>query len=256
MVDDASTDGTADIVRSLAKEIPNIHLITLQKNVGAAEARNIGIRHAQSDLIAFLDSDDTWYPEKLGKQINEFKCDASVVAVFSGSRVIYSDRSFSQIPSADVTLTDLYCSNKLSTTSSALISKKALAEVGGFDPTLPSCQDWDLFIRLAEIGKIRVVQEDLVEFWNHDAERISNNKQSILSGHKIVRNRIYDRISDPTLLRKVRGSHECTLADIFSSLIFEPHRAIKHAITGIALAPSVESFRILARVIRRAAVHR
>jgi len=251
VVDDASTDGTPEIVLNLAKEIPNINLITLQQNVGAAEARNIGIRHARSDLIAFLDSDDTWYPDKLEKQISEFRYDKNVVAVFSGSRVIYSDRSFSHIPSPEITLTDLYYSNKLSTTSAALISKKALAEVGGFDPTLPSCQDWDLFIRLAEIGKIRAVQEELIEFWNHGEERISSNKLSILTGHEIVRNRIYDRISDPILLRKVRSSHHCTLADIFSSLIFEPGRAIKHALTGIALAPSGQSFRILARVIKR-----
>jgi len=92
VVDDASTDGTPDTVSGLAKEIPNIHLITLQKNVGAAEARNVGIRLAKSDLIAFLDSDDAWYPTKIEKQINEFRRDDQVIAAFSGSRVIYRDR--------------------------------------------------------------------------------------------------------------------------------------------------------------------
>jgi glycosyltransferase involved in cell wall biosynthesis len=251
VVDDASTDGTPDIVISLAKEIPKIHLVTLQENVGAAEARNLGVREARSDLIAFLDSDDIWYPQKIEKQILEFRYDKSVVAVFSGSRVIYNDRSFSYIPSPDVTLADLYFSNKCSTTSSALITKKALLEVGGFDRTLTSSEDWDLFIRLAEIGKIRVVQEELIEFLNHEEDRISNNKIGLLKGDEIVRSRIYNRISDPTLLRKVRSSHQCTLADIFSSLIFEPGRATRHALTGIALAPSAQSFRILARVAKR-----
>lgn len=251
VVDDVSTDGTPDIVSGLAKEIPNIHLITLQKNVGAAEARNVGIRQAKSDLIAFLDSDDAWYPTKIEKQINEFRRDDQVIAAFSGSRVIYSDGSFTHIPAAEVTLTDLYYSNKLSTTSSALISKKALLEVGGFDPTLPSSEDWELFIRLAEIGKICVVQEELIEFLNHEGDRISNNKVGLLTGDEIVRNKIYSRISDPTLLRRVRSSHQCTLADIFSSLIYEPGRATKHALMGIVLAPSAQSFRILARVAKR-----
>ena len=68
----ASTDGTPDIVISLTKEIPKIYLVTLQENVGAAEARNLGVREARSDLIAFLDSDDIWYPQKIEKQILEF----------------------------------------------------------------------------------------------------------------------------------------------------------------------------------------
>jgi glycosyltransferase involved in cell wall biosynthesis len=251
VVDDASTDGTSDFLLKLAKETTDLKLITLDKNVGAAEARNIGIRRAKGDLIAFLDSDDAWYPEKLEKQINEFHSDHNIVAVFSGSRVVYSDRSFGHIPAPDISLTDLFYSNALSTTSSALISKVALVQVGGFDASLPSCQDWDLFIRLAEIGKLRVVQEELIEFLNHDEGRISRNKAGMLTGHEIVRNRIYKRISDPIMLRKVRGSHECTLADIFSSLIFEPGRAAKHALRGIALAPSAQSLRILARVIKR-----
>lgn len=252
VVDDASTDGTRDFVAKLAKTSSNIKFIPLEKNVGAAEARNIGVRHATGDLIAFLDSDDAWYPEKLEKQVEEFESTAGVVAVFCGSRVVYSDRSFCHMPAADVTLTDLFYSNAVSTTSSALISKKAFVEVGGFDSLLPSCQDWDLFIRLAEIGKIRVVQQELIEFLNHDEGRISRNRANILTGHETVRGRIYDRISDPTMLRKVRGSHECTLADIFSSLIYEPGRAAKHALLGIALAPSAQSLRILARVIKRA----
>ena len=251
VVDDASTDETPDIIIGLAKEIPNIQLINLKQNVGAAEARNVGIRKAKSNFIAFLDLDDIWYPTKIEKQINEFKKSDKIIAVFSGSRVIYSDRTFAHIPSAEVTLADLYYSNKLSTTSSAVISRKALLEVGGFDPTLPSCQDWDLFIRLAEIGKIRVVQEELIEFLNHDEERISRNRTSILTGHEIVRDRIYRRISDPSMMRQVRGSHHCTLADIFSSLIYEPSHATKHALIGTAMAPSGQSFRMLGRVIKR-----
>lgn len=251
VVDDASTDGTTKFLMELAKESTNLKIIALEENIGAAEARNIGINNAKGDLIAFLDSDDAWYPQKLEKQIAEFRLDDSIIAVFSGSRVVYSDHSFSHIPAPEVTLTDLFYSNALSTTSSALISKNALVRVGGFDRSLPSCQDWDLFIRLAEIGKIRVVQEELIEFLNYDEGRISRNKSGMLTGHEIVRGRIYDRISDPIMLRRVRGSHECTLADIFSSLIFEPSRAAKHALMGIALAPSTQSFRILARVIKR-----
>lgn len=251
VVDDASTDETPAMVQNFAEKNPNLKLIRLKNNVGAAEARNIGIRAATSSLIAFLDSDDFWYPEKTAKQVELFQSDPSIIAVFTGSLVIYPDRSFSHVPTPEVTLADLFYSNKLSTTSSAMVSRETLEKVGGFDPHLPSCQDWDLFLRLAEVGRICVVQEDLIEFLNHEEDRISRNKASILSGHEIVRNRIYQRITDPSLLRKVQGSHHCTLADIFSSLIFEPRHALTHAMRGIFLAPSTQSFRILARVVKR-----
>lgn len=251
VIDDASTDGTADVVRNVAKRIQNIQLLSLQHNVGASEARNIGARHAKSEIVAFLDSDDKWYADKLAKQVRELNGDHNVIAVFCGSRVVYKDRTFIHLPAADITAVDLYYSNALSTTSSALISRAAFLQVGGFDPSLLSCEDWDLFLRLAEIGRLRVVQEELIEFLNHDEERISNTKSRILSGHETVHNRIYARITDPTQLRRVRGSHHSTLADLFSSLIYEPRRAIKHAIMGLLMWRTLQSARIVIRVVKR-----
>jgi hypothetical protein len=67
--------------------------------------------------------------------------------------------------------------------SCALVSKKALVQVGFLDASLPSCQDWDLFIRLREHGKISFVQEELVEFWHHKGDRISRDKQSVHLSH-------------------------------------------------------------------------
>jgi glycosyltransferase involved in cell wall biosynthesis len=164
VVDDASTDETPNIVEDLAKKLSNLVLIKLAKNVGAAKARNIGAEIAKGNLLAFLDSDDRWYPEKLEKQINEFHADKDIVAVFCGSLETTDGSSFRYIPPADVSPMALYRGNVLGNCSTAMISKSAFAQVGGFDASLPSCQDWDLFIRLAEIGKIRVVQEELIEY--------------------------------------------------------------------------------------------
>lgn len=253
VVDDASTDATPDIVEALARADARVKVVRLETNVGAAAARNIGVQAANSTLIGFLDSDDIWYSTKLEKQLLEFKGHPDVVAAFTGSHVIYSDRTFSHMPKPETTLTDLYASNCLSTTSSALVTKAAFEAVGGFDPALPSCQDWDLFLRLAERGRIRTVQEDLIEFLNHDEERISRNKTAVLAGHEIVRNRIYERVTDQRLLRRIRSSHNCTLADMFSSLMFEPGRAVGHALTALALSPSRQSFRMCGRVAKRLA---
>lgn len=68
IVDDASPDNSADFIEHVLPDDRFI-LIRLSKNVGAAEARNIALKNAKGRYIAFLDSDDTWYPQKLEKQL-------------------------------------------------------------------------------------------------------------------------------------------------------------------------------------------
>lgn len=67
IVDDASNDKTVQVIKDLDKT--KIHLFILDQNVGAAEARNLALSKARGRFIAFLDSDDTWYPEKLARQL-------------------------------------------------------------------------------------------------------------------------------------------------------------------------------------------
>lgn len=69
IIDDCSTDGTAEIVGKYTQKHPNILYFRMEKNGGPAAARNVGLRQAQGRYIAFLDSDDLWKPEKLEKQI-------------------------------------------------------------------------------------------------------------------------------------------------------------------------------------------
>lgn len=70
VADDNSTDGTVDTVRSVAADDNRIHLLETNINLGPAAARNRAINAAQGDYIAFLDSDDIWYPDKLSRQIS------------------------------------------------------------------------------------------------------------------------------------------------------------------------------------------
>ncbi len=73
LVDDASSDNSADIIMELAKDDPRIRLIRKDKNEGAARARNTGLDAATGRYIAFLDADDIWYPEKLEKELSYMK---------------------------------------------------------------------------------------------------------------------------------------------------------------------------------------
>lgn len=69
LIDDCSTDNSADIVKDYEKQDARVKYIRLKENSGAAVARNTGLEQAQGRYIAFIDSDDVWYPEKLEKQL-------------------------------------------------------------------------------------------------------------------------------------------------------------------------------------------
>ena len=70
VVDDCSTDNTAEVVRALARDIPSVRLLSTPANGGPAAARNVGLREARADWIALLDSDDAWKPGRL-KRLSE-----------------------------------------------------------------------------------------------------------------------------------------------------------------------------------------
>lgn len=252
IVDDASTDRTVEVVEALAKSLVNLKLVSLKKNVGAARARNIAIELARGDLIAFLDSDDIWHTDKLAKQVREFDADKNVVAVFCGIVAFFQRTEYRKhiIPPAKATLDDLYHSNSLMTMSCALISKRALTDIGGFDEALATCEDWDLFIRLAEIGNISVVQEALVEQLVHHGARLSRDKQSVLAGYNALFEKIYRRISNPRLKRIVRASYQMRMAEVFSTdYCFDPFQAMGHSLRALLLSPSRENLHSFYRLI-------
>src|ERR1019366_3526420 len=91
VVDDGSTDDTADVVNSFKDT--RVHLIQHPKNAGAAAARNTGLAAAQGDLISFLDSDDLWNPNKLALETSFLQGHPEVDAVFTDLSKIDDERS-------------------------------------------------------------------------------------------------------------------------------------------------------------------
>lgn len=81
VIDDGSTDGTVGIVQAISEQDGRIHLIRNENNLGVARTRNVGLDAARGEMIALLDSDDYWYPEKLEKQLR--------LAQQTGADVIY-----------------------------------------------------------------------------------------------------------------------------------------------------------------------
>jgi glycosyltransferase involved in cell wall biosynthesis len=159
VVDDASTDGTADRLEALGA--PRTRVVRLTERSGASHARNVGIDASRSEYVAFLDSDDEWLPNYLETMLGAFAASPATIAVCSGQRVKQSTKpDFVVGPKwgSDGFVSILSGTARISI--GIVAKREALGDVR-FDETLPAVQDRDLLIRLARKGIVAGSNEPL-----------------------------------------------------------------------------------------------
>jgi glycosyltransferase involved in cell wall biosynthesis len=155
VIDDGSTDGTANIVQGLDERIKVIR----QENKGIAGARNVGIDAATGDFIALLDHDDLWHPEKLSAQLKCFALHPKAGCVYS-TFIRWVDETPPIFPVEHLDPANIdpefsgWIYHKLLITnsvflSSAMFRREVMREIGYFDPALPPADDWDFNIRVS-----------------------------------------------------------------------------------------------------------
>lgn len=153
IVDDGSTDNTAEIVTSFCQRDPRFRLLQKQ-NGGLASARNYGIRHARGEYIALLDGDDMYQPDKLATHVIQLNRSQEIGVIYSASRAIREDGKptfmvLSGKPVKSDPLLALLCKNFIGHGSNAVFRRSIFDEVGGFEETLRSCEDIDFWLRVA-----------------------------------------------------------------------------------------------------------
>ena len=165
IIDDASTDGTEEII----KEFKDARILYLRNpvNRGGGAARNTGIKVAKGSFIAFQDSDDLWLPDKLEKQMAVFKVSPENVGVVYTQCDRREGDQVRRIPGEHTPQKngDLFkglLSENFITLPTVVIKKVCLEKVGGFDESLPRLQDWEFFIRIARYFEFQYIPEPLV----------------------------------------------------------------------------------------------
>jgi glycosyltransferase involved in cell wall biosynthesis len=190
VVDDASTDNTAEVVRSLQKNDSRIRLIRHETNKQVGQARNTGIDAATADWIAFLDADDEWLPEKLISQFRECIKSSEPENVFcfgyfmeraENGKITTPSRFLKgawprengaqeyQVFEPEAVRDDLMNSGIWFGGSSSLFAhKKALKKAGGYDPEFAFCEDNYLVLKHIlnkgekPQGEVRIVPKPLM----------------------------------------------------------------------------------------------
>lgn len=156
VVDDASSDGTLDAVRALADPCVRAMAST---GAGPAHARNAGLLAAGGDLVAFLDSDDEWMPEKLERQAQLFRYEPAPVLVFSDALVLPAPPDgrktiFSRQPPSHGDIFGPLLLDNFIPTSSVVIARRAVTDAGvRFDPSFSPAEDYDFWLKVSLLGR-------------------------------------------------------------------------------------------------------
>jgi len=172
VVDDASQDDTEFIIRGYMDNDNRVKYIKNPSPKGGSGARNVGIKKARGQYIAFLDDDDEWMKDKIEKQVFALKEFDAVVCAF----YVNDKKKIIRYPKTVIQLNDLRKANVLGGTS-ILMSRSSVAKITLFDEDLTNGQDWDLLIRIARRFSVRYLKKPLV-IYNIGAHRRITNEST------------------------------------------------------------------------------
>ncbi|NJK67621.1 MAG: glycosyltransferase [Microcoleus sp. SU_5_3] len=204
IVDDGSTDNTRQLLAPYLDLIQYIY----QDNQGAAIARNSACKLAKGEFLAFLDSDDSFLPEKLEKQIACFDADPTLDLVQTGwvivdqnNQGIYGVKPWEEAPKLDLEAFVFYKSVR---PSAMMLRREWWERLGGFDPRFPPTEDLDFVLRLALKGCKSVwLKEILTCYRQHDSNLMSNGSK-LMKNTEIVMEQFFARPDLPGHIRDLK----------------------------------------------------
>ena len=183
VVDDGSTDNTPEIM----DQFPGVQQIRLEENRGVSFARNQGIAVAKGEWIAFLDSDDLWEKKKLATQMKWVESHSDHHVIYTDEIWVRNGVRVNAMKKHRKYSGDIFCYCLplcIVSPSSVLLHTELLNEVGGFDESMPVCEDYDLWLRIAKRFPFHFIEEKLIvkrgghedqlsrKFWGMDRWRV------------------------------------------------------------------------------------
>lgn len=195
IIDDGSTDETPEFLNK-EQNLGKIKFYRNEFSLGGGEARNVGIKNAQGDLIAFLDDDDEWYPTKIKKQLPLFR-DPEIGLVYSGLEFYYTDFKirYKSIPSiSGYIYNNMLLENRIGGTVTVIL-RAEIAQNYLFDSSMPARQDYDLWLRICKSWKVGVIKEPLVLVYAENVKRITSDVKNYETAIDKINNKYQKEIN-------------------------------------------------------------
>lgn len=261
VIDDESIDSTPSVIERYKDRI----LTRRIKNSGAAGARNAGLEIATGDLVAFLDHDDIWFKDKLEKQVEAAErfpdvglicCDFAVRYPHLRNRIV---KHFSVLPrlralNMDEPLKEnpfkaLIQEHFVGTSSSVMVRRNVIKQVGLFNPAYRSSQDYDYWLRCALSTKFLILSDVLLYKKNHSLSVSQNTlrthlfrKQILLDTLRNYENYIREHQLEDLCMQSLANCYYCV-----GNLHFEACQiwhAYKAYVKGLWAKPTLPNFAV------------
>lgn len=189
IVDDGSTDMSVKAIEKYLNQ--QVRLIALPHNYGANKARNVGMKAAKGDYIAFQDSDDEWLPDKLAIQIDYMKS-KGYKALFCSHILYLRNGKVQQVPSESKMqeikhegISNILRKGNVISTQTLVIEKEIIQSVGLFDEMMPRLQDYEYVIRIVRKYDIGFIERPLVNLYRQE-NSITNNISALYKATEIL----------------------------------------------------------------------
>lgn len=178
IVDDGSVDNTLEIIHKYANSDRRIIVIS-KPNTGPGDSRNVGIKKALGKWIAVIDADDVCEPTRLERQVELGSRNPNLVFIGTGLTIIDDNGKIIKsygYPCDHLSLVKhLRSARRFPPHSSAFYRKDMVCALGGFRLKISRAEDWDLWLRLSEVGELACLSEPLVRIRKH-SEQISHSE--------------------------------------------------------------------------------
>lgn len=171
-VENGSTDGSKAVMRAYAARDPRIRIIDLPANIGRTPALNLALNQARGDYIAVLDADDRCAPERLERQAALLDAKPEVELVGSAVRLIDdSDTVIGTMapPCDSARLRDALAYSNPFAHSACMYRRATAARAGGYPAEYAYCQDFALWLELAQRGALAAIEQPLTDIRDHGA---------------------------------------------------------------------------------------
>lgn len=207
VVDDGSDDNTSSLISKYGRKLKYFY----QCNSGAASARNKGINESKGEYISFLDSDDYFYEDNLLKKIAFLERNLGIGLVFSDWNYVdeignYLNKGslhfhYAQKKLSGLIFGELLYKRNFIATPTVIIRRYVLEDIGLFDPTIPSQEEYDLWLRISSKYSSYYINEPLVNVIVH-AGSLSSDFEKWTLGNALIVDKLHQILPKDFIVKK------------------------------------------------------